>query len=179
MHVLRCAVLVLLAALPATAADWPLEPKDFRGVPFGASLKQTEKQLRLHCSSAKRAKVGVCLDPYFSIGPVLTQNIFEFDGDRLVRVRLTFTASSFPTLRDIFIERYGQPTATETQPVKTTAGVEYENETLIWTGSAIEVRLQKYADTVASGEAFLVDQVWLASQVKAAEEEKKKAATTF
>lgn len=53
-------------------------------------------------------------------------------------MRLTFTAESFPTLRDIFIQRYGQPTSTEMQPVRTTAGVEYESETLIWTGPVIQ-----------------------------------------
>lgn len=179
MRLARYLAFLVLFAAPVGADDWPLEPKDFRGVPFGASLKQTEKALRLHCSSDKRTKVGVCLDRYFAIGPVMTQNVFEFDADRLVRVRLSFPSSSFATLRDIFIERYGQPTATETQPVRTNAGVEYQNETLIWTGTAIEVRLQKYAGTVAEGEAFLVDQVWLAAQIKAAEEQKKKAATTF
>jgi hypothetical protein len=101
----------------ASAVHWPLEPKDFRGVPFGASLKQTEKILRLYCSSDKRTKIGVCLDRYFAIGPVTTQNVFEFDADRLVRIRLSFPSSSFATLRDIFIERYGQPSATQTQSV--------------------------------------------------------------
>ena len=72
-------------------------------------------------------------------------NVFEFDADRLVRVRLTFPASWFVTLRDIFIERYGQPTATETQPVRTNAGVEYQNDVLIWSGTAIGARLQKYS----------------------------------
>lgn len=179
MHLGRYVALLLLVAVTASADDWPLEPKDFRGVPFGASIKQTEKALRLHCSADKKTKIGVCLDRYFAIGPVTTMNVFEFDADRLVRVRLTFPASSFATLRDIFIERYGQPTATETQPVRTNAGVEYQNEVLIWTGAAIDARLQKYSGTVTEGEAFLVDQVWLAAQIKAAEEEKKKAATTF
>jgi len=61
------------------------------------------------------------------------------------RVRLTFPAASFATPRDIFVERYGQPTATETQPVRRNAGVEYQNVVLIWNGTAIEARLQKYS----------------------------------
>jgi hypothetical protein len=168
---------VLLLTVTTARADWPLEPKDFRGVPFpGASKGEVVKKLSLNRRFCLDTS---CLDQHFALGDVAVTTLFDFKNDRLTQIYMQFKSASFDTVKEIFTVRYGPPTRSETTPVRTTVGVEYENETLFWIGEAVEIHLARFGTTVDQSTVLFYDRVFMAEQAKAAEDAKKKAAASF
>jgi hypothetical protein len=170
------AAVVMLSASTALA-DWPLEPKDFRGIPFpGASTADVAKKLGRKPRSCTAAS---CVDYGFKFDDVQVISLYGFKDDRLVTITLSFDSSSYDKVKGILIERYGPPTLVETIPIKTRMGVEYQNETILWAGEVIKVNLVQLAGSVDKSLVMLLDIEHMAELEKAAEEAKKKAATTF
>lgn len=177
MNRLTMLTVSLLLLATAARADWPLEPKEFRGVAFpGASKDEVVKKLSLNRRFCLNTS---CLDQQFALGDVAMTTLFDFRNDRLTQIYMQFKSSSFDTVKEIFIERYGTPTRVETTPVRTKAGVEYENETLFWIGEAVEVHLARFGTNVDEASVLFYDRAFMAEQAKAAEEAKKKAAASF
>lgn len=169
---------VLLVALQADTSDtWPLEPKDFRGVAFpGASKDEVMKKLSI---DRRFCRATSCLDQRFALGDVSITTLFDFKDDRLTQIYLQFRSSGFDAVKEIFTERYGPPTRVEDTPVRTKAGVEYENQTVVWLGDAVEIHLVRYGGNIDEGSVLFYDRAWMAEQAKAAEEAKRKAAASF
>ena len=201
--------LLLLVITTAAASDkWPLEPKDFRGVPFGASRDEARAILDPE-PSADITKNLNCPEHFISpdnlkllppadrasweqldrerkqcsqvrdIGLASTTQTFEFRPERFVRVSLTFSGDRFEYLRDIFIQRYGPPTESRVEPFQTRSGSVFQNSVLTWSGDKVTAQIQRFSDTIDKGTAFIADKAWLDADTKTRADAKKKAATTF
>ncbi len=171
-----------LVALAAFGSEkWPNEPKDFRGVPFGATEKEAVAKLGVNSRncSANGGDRRTCFVPRQTIGEVSTEEVYEFASDKLVNVIVGFHSDQFSYLRDVFVKKYGEPTKVEKTPVKTNAGAEFENEELVWIGDSKVVSLRRYSGTITDGMATIADRAWSEARMKEVEEAKKKAAKSF
>jgi hypothetical protein len=170
------AAIVMLSG-SAALADWPLEPKDFRGIPFpGASTADVAKKLG---RKPRECTATDCHDYGFKLVDVQILTLYQFKDDRLVTIALSFESSSYDTVKAIFIERYGPPTRVEATPMKTMMGVEYQNETVLWIGKVVKVNLMRIAGSVDKSLVMMSDNEYIAEQERAADEARKKAAATF
>lgn len=181
-------VAALLLSAAAARAEWPLEPKDFRGVHFGASQAEATAVLK------NSAGIGVlqggkfggwnCLDGtrcFVSapIGRFTTDQDFTFYDDKFVQVKLTFATEAFDELRAIFIERYGPPTDERKAAVKTQAGGTFTNDVVTWSGERVIVRIERYFTSLDTGFAIVADRAWSEAEEKRRADERKRAAASF
>jgi hypothetical protein len=172
--------LVLIAAAAMASEKWPLEPNDFRGLQFPGALKADVAKKLSPSRGTCQPKPSACLDQWgFSLGGVTLTTLYQFKDDKLVLVYLSFPAESFDKIKEIFVERYGPPTATEKKPVRTKMGVEYENEVTLWVGDIVDIQFNRFGSTVNDSTVYLLDKAWKAEQDKAEQDAKKKAATSF
>lgn len=129
--------------------SWKKEPKDFRGIPFGASESQAKEHIpNLYCMD-----VGVlgriCDDKaVFKIGNVIMNNTLIFKEDRLDFVSLGFKSKDYDFIKIVFVEKYGSPTKTVNKIVRTKVGVEYNNQTLIWFGKNVSISLYRFHENI-------------------------------
>ncbi len=175
----------LLAANAAAGQKWGKEPAAYRGLPMGASEQQVKEVIgkKPFCmdfrgtSAAKDADRG-CLGS-FVIGTVSVSEHWLFVHDHLVSVSWTFASTDYPKLKETFIEKYGQPTENRNDVVKTTMGVEYQRETLSWTGEKIYVTASNLGSKVTEGSAVFSDLGYYIQKAQADSDAQKKAKDSF
>lgn len=156
---MRKAVIIFSAFL-FVAADWPQEPKSFRGVPFGASEEEVASTLKL-------SEVA-CLDTdgqrscihHTSIGDVKVMEVYQFDDDRLVQVFLSFKSPQYSLLREEFIKLYGKPAETWTEPYETVGGGGHTTEMLEWRGDKMVVHVEQFGPSLHEGIAVVATREW-------------------
>lgn len=73
------------------------------------------------------------------------EEYWNFSRQRLDGASLKFSSDDFERLRDIFMERYGEPTKRWQEQLTTGMGVKATNERLEWRGPTIRVGLDKYS----------------------------------
>ena len=159
-------VVILTAATNFALGEnkpWPKEPKSFRGVPFGASEAEALYKIPSMGNCRNNETLGrMCLDSGFKIGDVpFVKNTFVFYDDKLVSVNVNFKSKDYDFIKDVFIEKYGEPKEIEREKVKTEAGIEYENEILTWRGDIIEIHVEKYSRNINNGIAIYSNINWL------------------
>jgi hypothetical protein len=156
-------------------SSWEKEPADFRGVPFGVSQKEAKALLKgLSCFSKE-----MCTAPLDLGGEVRATNYFLFEADKLVWVAWDFSADKWDFVRDVLIERYGEPMSRKQEPIQTRAGVEYLNESLGWTGEHVVITADHYGSKVTEGGVYIALKSWYEKKNAEKEEAKKKAANAF
>jgi hypothetical protein len=178
MNFFRAVALLLFTAIPAVAqTEWPQEPSDFRGVPFGATQREVRRLLGISSFDCDRLR---CADPRFVLGHVATQNDLFFQDGRFVQSVLNFRSADFDYLRDLFVQRYGSPMKTERHVMTSSAGAERENETLEWRGAKAVVVIARYAAGDAlNGYALVTERSWADELERLGEQQKREAARKF
>jgi len=159
-------VVILTAATNFALGEnkpWSKEPKYFRGVPFGASEAEALNKIPSMGNCRNNETLGrMCLDSGFKIGDVpFVKNTFVFYDDKLVSVNVNFKSKDYDFIKDVFIEKYGEPKEIEREKVKTEGGIEYENEILTWRGDIIEIHVEKYSRNINNGIAIYSNINWL------------------
>jgi len=159
-------VVILTAATNFALGEnkpWSKEPKYFRGVPFGASEAEALNKIPSMGNCRNNETLGrMCLDSGFKIGDVpFVKNTFVFYDDKLVSVNVNFKSKDYDFIKDVFIEKYGEPKEIEREKVKTEGGIEYENEILTWRGDIIEIHVEKYSRNINNGIAIYSNIKWL------------------
>lgn len=152
--------IIIFSAILFIAADWPQEPKAFRGVLFGASEQEVASTLKLDA-------VVACLDieeqrsciHHTSLGEVKVMEIYQFDEDRLVQVFLSFKTPQYSLLREELIKLYGKPAETWTEPYETVGG-KHTTEILEWRGDKMVVHLQQFGASLHEGIAMVATREW-------------------
>jgi hypothetical protein len=139
------------------------EPKDFRGMPWGAS----EAQLRTTLGGPESAgrDIDLCLAipsehrqlgdrlcwGRFILGDTAVQAIYYFRSDHFVTVALNYAPQDFDRIAAVFIERYGAPTSEERPRFKSLDGITATNQILRWDGPRIAIVLRRYAGMITEG----------------------------
>lgn len=154
---------------------WPKEPTDFRGVAFGLSQKEARALLKeLSCFSKDACTASLNLG-----GEVHVTNYFLFEHDKLVWVGWDFPSEKWEFIRDVLVQRYGEPMTRKQEPIQTRAGVEHLNEELGWIGERVVITADRYSGKVTEGGVFIAEKAWYEKKNADTEEAKKKAATSF
>lgn len=173
------------ATAPTT---WALEPDQFRGIAWGDFKGVPAGNL----IAALRAKFGPvdrcfpmaekgrssCSAP-LQVGKVNVKVVLGFGPLGFEAAILSFPAADYEFMRDVMLEKYGQPTSTDRKVLTNRMGAQFQNEELTWIGERITGSVARYSRTLDRGEFALVD----ISAAKAMADEqaaaKKKAAASF
>ncbi len=159
-------VLLLALSMPApmdangAEPAWAKQPKEYRGLAFGATEAQVVAKLKLE-SFACLAIEGqrTCLH-HGSLGDVKVSEIYTFDEDGLVQVHISFKPPQYQLLLDLFLERYGKAPETWTEPYETVGGGDHTNEIHVWNGEKIVIQLEKYGPSTLEGTAVIATREW-------------------
>ena len=160
------AIALLVVSDVAHAGDrqspkWRQEPKDYRGIPFGASEADVASKLKLNAAVAclLMGEQRGCIH-HTSIDDVKAMEVFQFEEDQLVQVFISFKADRYAKLRDLFIERYGQPAETWTEPYETVGGGDHTTEILEWHGDKMIVHIEQFGPSLHEGTAVIATREW-------------------
>lgn len=168
-----------IATTSAAGEPWNLEPKDFRGVPFGSTLAEAKAILGRYNSHPPACSPTGCFQRFY-VGDVETSQWFTFRDEKLVSVRITFPVDAYEMLRGVFVERYGQPAAVRSETARNLLGAVLEGERLTWAGVDVSIDVRQYsADSLREGEAIVYDRRWAAELRNDADDARKKAAAAF
>lgn len=169
MRVRRLTICVLATALHLSAAEPTREPKDFKGIQWGAS----------HSEAARVVAFGNTCEPYtvgtemlrrcrvnLNLGRVWPVCYVFFHNDRFVETQWVFDAEHYTYVRDVLEERYGPPsTASDAAP-----GAVWQWPTV----TAVIVR-----GTTGKSFVSIAEREYLAWKSSGSDEQKKKAAREF
>ena len=156
-------MLVLALSMPANAPEppWPQEPKEFRGLSFGATEKEVASKLKLDAAvmCLEIEEQRTCLH-HGTLGDVKVSEIYTFEEDRLVQVHISFKPPQYLLLRDQFLERYGQAHETFTEPFETVGGGNHTNEIHVWSGDKMVIQLEKFGPSIHESIAVIATREW-------------------
>lgn len=150
-----------LAAHAAAASQWPGEPKEYRGLPFGTSEKEVASKLDLDAAVACLAIEGQrsCIH-HTTIGEAKVVEVYQFEGDGLVQVHISFKSAAYEQVRDLFVERYGKPGETSHEPFETVGGRSAMNEFLEWRGGKLILQMEKFGPSLHESLAVIATRDW-------------------
>ncbi len=158
---------------------WTKEPGNFRGMRWGASEDEVSKGVPGVDCGPHGDYVDRCIGQ-FDIGPNGATNVFTFSAEkRLESVLLSFDSKDFDAMKTILIERYGPPTRRAVSEVKTRMNASYQNETLQWLGTKVDLTAMKYGSDITSGFAHFETKAAAAKHAKAADAKAKADAQKF
>jgi prepilin-type processing-associated H-X9-DG protein len=149
---------------------WPLEPESFKGVKFFVGSEAEAKNLipKLACVN------GTCITQIDVDGWKIDVN-FSFVDGHLRSVVGQFDSENFTSVRQIFVEKYGTPSQDNHSEVRTRMGVQYTQETLLWTGDSLSLNVSKFGSKIDKGFFGFIPTKDIEDQLRKAEEAKKKA----
>lgn len=81
-------------------------------------------------------------------------------GAAIRRLHMSFKPPQFQSLRNLFVERYGDPTETWTEPFETVGGGSAMNEGLEWRGDRMILQMQKYGPSLHESLALIATRQW-------------------
>jgi hypothetical protein len=139
---------------PAPSRTWTQEPTDFKGVPFDATLEQAKQ--RQHFD---RCIHGDESDPdteacFLNVHVNDTYDIlcdFSFKRGRLEDIAGRFPSERYEDVRELLIEKYGDPTFHKTSEVRTVAGGQLEQEELTWIGRKVILTAYRFRSNIDKG----------------------------
>jgi hypothetical protein len=146
---MRIAMGLLVVLMLGRCLAWAWEePAGFRDIPWGSSPTYVKEKLPdLSCH--------VYCAAYLMISDIRVGTVIGFDSGGMDLVMLYFSSDSFPQIKGIFLERYGQPTARRNTTVQNRMGAQFENETLEWNGAKVSIMLEKYSTKVTESTAII------------------------
>jgi hypothetical protein len=155
---LAAAAIFVIGAVAFTAQAFD-EPDGFRGVPWGA----TEEQMRAVVSvrgcndieAAERWNGDRSCYEKFDLAGMPVNAVYTFRGDRFVKVTLLFASRDFERIAAIFRERYGPPTDLKEEPFTTQGGLSATNQTAMWDGPTVAIRLRRFLSRITQGSGSL------------------------
>jgi hypothetical protein len=145
-RLLRTLRLGALIAVSNTALAWP-EPETVLGIPLGATLAAvracTPKEAAIMlsdslCVEASQHRVKRVLGSADLGLSTYATDVLEHEG-RVLAVTRTIGHTDWLKLKAVLVERFGQPTSSETGSVVTGGGARLSSETLLWKGQRVEI----------------------------------------
>lgn len=198
------ATLLALVMVCAVAAE---EPLAFKGLAPGASKEEIlrrypradcfatlcimdhEKALRdMTHERAISGKLGTPIDhaameelsQQMSVGGVSARTIiFTLYDGKLGRISMKPRSASWGRLSQAFVDRYGKPDFDESSPIRTRAGVAYENRKMRWVQPGGQIWLERYGSTIDDSSVIYLSDDAIARLKQEANRSREKAAKDF
>ncbi len=76
---------------------------------------------------------------------------FLFVDDRFTGCVGSFPPANYGDVRDIFVEKYGNPHLRWADAVQNRMGAKFEREQMSWTGKTATISLSQYGDKITEG----------------------------
>ena len=132
------------------------EPEGFRGVPWGTLHGSVSAQIPEMNECDRGAWVDGDCHGTVRIGGVVTSVIMLFSpSSGFEAVWLSFDPREFVIMKQIFVERYGQPTEERNEEIQTSTGARYQNTVLKWSGNKVVIQLERYGSQITASFASL------------------------
>ncbi|MGY2199061.1 hypothetical protein [Pseudomonas gingeri] len=168
----------MAAKTPDNPRPWTQEPDSFMGLRFDQKIDAVMPT----CPPGTVLSKTMCHDsPYASLYPVrggpeigFGYSLSAFSSDTGVEsFYLSTHSDNYPKLVALFTKKYGAPTQSSSEPVKTKGGASFTNETLMWSGKKVSIMIQKLAGDINTSAATINDIA--ATRKKATEREAKES----
>lgn len=208
MRKIACLILLAAnVLLPATyAADkkkppskpapqvWEKEPDSFLGISFSSAVESAargcprdkygidfsrlrdEKQVCIEIQQYMKDYVRIYGTPDTGFPYSVSAHGWE---KGIAYFYMTTQPAYFPLMVELFISRYGQPTTSEKETVKTKAGAEFQNEEIRWEGKEISIRLVRYDGDINTSSASINSKAFLQNQAQKRREKATEGAAKF
>lgn len=191
--------LVIVATIAAgPSAEWAAEPSDYRGVSWGTMLGDARQRIpiascrcvyRPDYSDVRECKVTpvepsqapllrMCRSS-LTIARLPVNDLLLFERDAFAGASMEFSSEDFEALRDVFVEKYGPPTAATEKEISTRMGAKATNHVLSWRGPRVTITLTRFKDTLRSGGATIAVNEYTARREAEQAATKKKGAGDF
>jgi hypothetical protein len=161
------ALLLIGSAVAASKSSEPLqwkqEPESFMGIKFSNKMTYDFKQ----CPAIGEMPKEMCYistvpnwfrmisTPDIGISPYSLE--VKMQGSSVHYIHLTTAEYKFSILQELLIKKYGKPTTTQIETVKTKAGASFTNEKLIWQGVKTSMTLSKYDEDIETSSVLIVN----------------------
>lgn len=178
VSVVALTALCLGAAIPSAAQVPALS---FKGIEFG---KSTVEDVQSKFPGAKKYANAVNARPtgneefqLFRIGQTSAGTFWftELDG-KIEDLRATFTSESFPAVVAALREKYGIPTSTQTDQIKSKAGAAFSSDVVRWQLADGEIVVQQRSGRIDTMSLAIATTKILAKQADDAKKSVKDAA---
>jgi hypothetical protein len=206
MLAIRATLAVLLVASAAIGQEkpksvgWSKEPASYRGIPWGGSIDDARREVGASegclCADEEDLRdARFCKflpepdpkkEPRFrscraslGVADISVKDLLHFENEKFVGADMTFDVDEFEQMKDIFIEKYGQPSSTENTEVSNRMGAKFTNTELVWRGEKVTVRLERFGSDLTKSGASIVLTDYMQRRADAMREKKKKGAEAF
>ncbi len=155
-------IFLLLISFPSAAVAWN-EPDSFVGIKWGTTPEEGLVALRERSLDAARTPPQCTSGTYaggsrqtnckatLKLGTALLWGDFRFNDAGFAWAFGTFPSRDYETLKLMFVEKYGEPTATRHRDVTTRGGARLDDESLEWVGDNVVLRLSRFTGKVTEG----------------------------
>jgi hypothetical protein len=149
-------VIALLLPLAAGAAGWPKEPDRIFGLKLGEPVDAREVRACGQDADEHQAAITFCRSDFIGGAwavqsfPIdeFREGFLSFDDGRAASLYVTAWHDDYLRVRALLLERYGKPTQSSVEAVRTKAGVPYKAERLVWRGKNVWLTLDEFSGKV-------------------------------
>lgn len=164
-------------------SKWQQEPSAFMGVKLEGNLKYDLKQ----CPAGYDLPTELCWkstsEEFYEVWGLpevgidnLRMSVKVVDSN-IQYMRLTTYDDQFPKLRDLLVQKYGNPSSARKEIVKTTAGATFDNEKLYWQGVNITMVLSRYSGDIETSSLVVFNEKATAEALTKSQKGIKEAAS--
>jgi hypothetical protein len=162
MHAVLAVLFAAALSTPANASEpaWTQEPREFRGIAFGATEREVASQLKLDAVACLEIEgQRTCLH-HGALGDVRVSEIYTFEDDKFVQVHISFKPDRHPLLIGQFVKEYGKAGETWTEPFEAIGGGEHTNEIHVWNGDNMVIQVEKFGPSLVESSAVIATRAW-------------------
>lgn len=171
------------ATKSSVSPKWQQEPSAFMGVKLEGNLKYELKQ----CPAGYDLPAELCWkstsEEFYEVWGLpkvgidnLRMSVKVVDSN-IQYMRLTTYDDQFPKLRDLLVQKYGNPSSTRKEIVKTAAGATFDNEKLYWQGVNITMVLSRYSGDIETSSLVIFNEKAAAEALTKSQKGIKEAAS--
>lgn len=171
------------ATKSSVSPKWQQEPSAFMGVKLEGNLKYELKQ----CPAGYDLPTELCWkstsEEFYEVWGLpkvgidnLRMSVKVVDSN-IQYIRLTTYDDQFPKLRDLLVQKYGNPSSTRKEIVKTAAGATFDNEKLYWQGVNITMVLSRYSGDIETSSLVIFNEKAAAEALTKSQKGIKEAAS--
>ena len=143
-----------LVAAPTLAWD---EPDSFLGIKWGdapeagqAAIKERNGRTDCKAGTYVGGPQTHCF-AWLNLGTVPLSGNLRFTTEGFVWAFGGFPSNQYTALRAMFVEKYGEPTSTKEAELSNRVGGRFTNESLVWHGDKVIIRLSRYGSKITDG----------------------------
>lgn len=156
--------MVHAAAKVTENQKWLQEPTAFLGINIAGNLKHDLKQ----CPPGYELPTEICYklisDGIYQVWGLPNIGIdnprvaVQVKDSSIQYISLKTYEDQFPKLKSLLIQKYGKPTNSKSEVVKTKVGASFNNEKLYWQGANVVMVLSRYSNDIETSSLTIMNE---------------------